>query len=377
MKLLSLMGAIALTPSLLRGEELLAWPAHWMCAEAEAIMLGERVGANRVKVLEWLLPPTGGEGPNVEIKLMGLDLHSRVVRSGLHQAPVKGSGRKVLKSQRLVCFLNRKGDAWHSLSAVGEGSSGLVWIEGGRCYRYEQRLNPGPLELVAYRACATEKDLRAEIRLGLADRQEWAEAQTIVHPQEQAIVLAAYLLARTSPEGDHATYRQRVRQALPKLGRHAVEEILELLRSAQPDDRLGEAVLILHDLGPAARRAVPHLVTLLEKPEQVHPVRIIEALGRIGDASVAPQLLPFLKKGALQVRAEVATAMASFRYQDSAPMIVEALPGKFGQGDAYHVYAILLALTDLDPVRGREATRRYLNDPAMEHVKNLLEALLR
>lgn len=377
MKFLSLLGAIAFTPSLLQGEELPVWPAHWMCGEAEAIMLGERVGANRVKVLEWLLPPTDGEGQSMEIDLLGLDQHRRMVRTGRHQAPVKGSGRKALKSQRLLCFLDRKGGGWYSLAAVGAGSSGLVWIEEGRCYRYEQAMNPGPLELVAYRACATEEDLRAEIRLGLADRQEWSEAQTIVHPQEQAIVLAAYLLARTSPEGDHATYRQRVRQVLPKLGHHAVEEILELLCSAQPDDRLGEAVLILHDMGPAARRAVPHLVALLEKPEQVHPIRIIEALGRIGDASVAPQLLPFLKNGALQIRAEVATAMASFRYQDSAPMIAEALPGKFGQADAYHVYAILLALTELDPGRGSEATRRYLNNPAMEPVKNLLEPLLR
>lgn len=356
-------------------EELPVWPAHWMCAEADAIVLGVRVAANRVKVSEWIMKPAE-ESPAESIEILGLEKHDRMVR--IPGAPQQEGNGKVLKSHRLICFLEDKGGRWRSLGTYGTGSSGLVWIEEEKCYRYEQWMNPGPFALVPYREFETAKKLRAHIQSGLADRAAWAEAQEIVHPQEKAIVLVSYLLARTSPEGKNRTYRSRVRQVLPKLGRHAVEELIVLLEGAQEGDQLGDAVLVLYDLGPSAQPAVSQLVTLLEKPELVHPIRVIEALGRIGDASVAHQLLPYLKRDELAIRAEVSSTMARFRYQDAAPLIAAALPhpDKVKSVDAYSVYTMLGALYELGPEHTQKLVKPYLQIEAMRHVQNLLEPFL-
>ena len=82
--------------------------------------------------------------------------------------------------------------------------------------------------------------------------RKWERALAIENPEEQAIVLCSYLLRRTSPEGAYETYRKRVRALLPKLGEHAVAELMILLRRAKAGDRLDEAILILKDLGPLA-----------------------------------------------------------------------------------------------------------------------------
>jgi HEAT repeat protein len=115
---------------------------------------------------------------------------------------------------------------------------------------------------------------------------------------------------------------------------------------------------------------------LLKQPGQVHPVRVLGALGRIGDASVAPQVLPFLGNKELEVRAEAAKTLASFRYQDAAPAIAGALPKVVPEGGVYHVYAMLAALKELDSRRAGELTRKYIDQPAMKHFRNLLEPLL-
>ena len=357
------------------GKPLPTWSPHEMCAEADAIVLGDRVGATRVAVREWILPPADGRRGGSFIDIVGLDKHERLIGP-----PPDGAGReqeKRLKSQRLLCFLEEKGGGWRAMAAAGQGSPGLVWIEQGRCYRYEQGQNPGPYVLLPSREHQTEEELRAAVGRGLAHREVWERAQKIPHPQEKAIVLCSYLLERTSPEGRHRTYRSRVRRVLPSLGEQAVAELVVLLRNTVPGDRLDDAVLILNDLGPAARAAVPHLIGLLRHPGYVHPARVIEALGRIGDATVAQRLLPYLDHE-IRVRAEVAGAMARFAYQDSVPLIVKALPEAkaLEEGDAYHVYAMLRALHELGCEDLSRLTKAYLEVPAMRHVRNLLEPFL-
>ena len=364
-----------LSPFPVWGEPLPTWSPHRMCAEANAIVVGDRVGANRVTVREWILTPADGRREKSSLNIVGLDKHDRVIGPRPDGAN-REQGRR-LKSQRLICFLEEKGDGWRAVGATGQGSSGLLWIEEGKCYRYEQWQNPGPYILLLSREYGTEEALRAAVRKGLVDRGIWERAQEIAHPQEQAIVLCSYLLERTSPEGRHRTYRSRVRRVLPTLGEQAVAELVVLLQNAIPGDRLDEAVLILNDLGPAAKAAVPHLVTLLRQPSYVHPARVIGALGRIGDATVAQRILPYLDSELL-VRAEVAGAMARFSYQDSVPRIVKALPEAraLEEGDAYHVYAMLRALHELGCEELSRLTRAYLEVPAMRHVRNLLDPFL-
>nr|NIP98025.1 hypothetical protein [Akkermansiaceae bacterium] len=287
---------VAFLASGLRAELLPYWPVHWMCAEADGIVVGERIGANLVKVEEWLLPPTKGEPAGPKIEIVALDDHSRMIGAGRLVREDDGTVvHRPLRSRRLVCFLERKGVGWYSLSPGGSGSSGMVWIETDRCYRYQQLIDPGPYILAPDPNSSSEKVLREQIATGLADRRAWEKALEIVRPEEKAVVLASYLLTRTSPEEDRGTYLRRIRQVLPQLGTDAVVEVIALLREAQPGDDVTEAVMVLCDLGRQARPAVDLLLELLEQPEQVHPVRVLEALGRIEDASVAPRILPFLE----------------------------------------------------------------------------------
>ncbi len=371
---------LALLPA--AAENQLALSPHEMCADADAIVSGERIGVNQVRVDQWILKPadTGEWGPSISIA--DLERHGRAlgVRNpdGRRHAP-KGH----LTSQRLLCFLERKGDHWRSMAAAAEGSAGLIWIQKGKCYRYEQLDGPGPCVLLPAREHGTEKGLLAAVEEGLADRAAWKEVGKIAHLEERAIVLCSYLLQRTSPEGRHGTYRKRVRQVLPKIGNPAVEELRVLLRGVVPGDRLDDAVLVLHDLGPAASAAVPDLVDLLGHPEAADPEGVIEALGRIGDATVAPRLLPFLEHE-LKVRAAVSGAMARFAYQDAVPLIVKALPGVQslrgpldGERErAYHVYIMLQSLHELKAEEVSQLTRHYLEAPAMQPLHNLLEPFL-
>ena len=373
--MIRILSCLALSAISVWAELLPTWSPHQMCAEAAAIVTGERVGANRVAVREWILSPSDGRKVRSVINIAGLDKHDRMIGTRPDGSD-REQGRR-LKSQRLLCFLEEKSDGWRAMAAAGQGSSGLVWIERGKCYRYEQWKNPGPHVLLPSREYQTEEALRLAVGNGLADREVWERTQKIPHPQEKAIVFCSYLLERTSPEGAHGTYRSRVRRVLPKLGEQAVAELVVLLENAIPGDRLDDTVLILYDLGSAAKPAVPHLVALLQQPGYVHPVRLIEALGRIGDATVAQQLLPYLDRE-LRVRAEVAGAMARFSYQDSVPLIAKALPepNAVEDGEAYHVYAMLRALHELGAEETSRLARTYLEIPAMRHVRNLLEPFL-
>ena len=355
------------------GEELPVWPVHWMCAEAEGIVIGERIGATEVRVENWVLRP-GGHLPDVgeSMEIASLDDHSRVVQGALLGIG-DGKDARILSTQRLVCFLERKGVAWYPLGTVGDGSSGLVWIEKGTCFRYQQPINPGGYVLSRDPSCPSEAGLLEEIAKGMIDRRNWEAALQIRHPQEKAVFLASYLLQRTSPEGDRATYYHKVRQVLPELGIAAVQELMELLRCAQPDDQLDQAVLILNDIGPEAKQAVPLLLPLLDRPGSAHPVTVLEALGRIGDVNVAPRILRFLDHAELPVRAQTASALSAFRYQDAAPDIEKSMPRAVEEHEAYYVYAMLSALKDLDPARAARLAKVYLEAPGMKHVRNLIE----
>ena len=363
-------------------DNLPALSPHEMCADADAIVRGERVGVNRVRVHRWILQPPDPVLAVPVITVGGLEMHGRTIAARNPGGKRQGPSRR-LTSQRLICFLERKGEHWRVLATAREGSGGLIWVEEGRCYRYEKLTGPGPCTLLPSGEHQTEKELLAAVEKGLSDRAEWEEAGRIAHPRERAIVLCSYLLPRTSPEGWHGTYRKRVRRILPKLGSPAVKELHFLLREAHPGDQLDDAVLVLHDLGPAAGTTVPDLVALLGRPEAVNPERVIEALGRIGDATVAPRLLPFLEHE-LKIRAAVAGAMARFAYQDAVPQIVKALPGLevlrgAQDGDresAYHVYTMLQALHELKAEEVSLLTRKYLEAPAMQPMHNLLEPFL-
>lgn len=377
---LSLLAPMGFANLLLCAERPPTWSPHEMCAEADAIVAGERVGASSVMVRQWLRAPPDLGNRSSLIEISGLENNQRVVvQPGTKR---EGSTTQHLKSQRLLCFLVKKRDQWQVLAQEESGSLGMVWIEGGQCYQYEQIENKDGVGSPGYslgvsRFCKTEEELLTQVRQGLEDHRNWEKALAIENAEEQAIVLCSYLLRRTSPEGAYETYRKRVRALLPKLGEHAVTELIILLRRAKAGDRLDEAILVLKDLGPLARPAAGDIVRLLEEPGRVDSGIAIEALGRIGDTTVAHRILPFLQD-TLYVRAVVAGAMANFGYQDSIPLIEKALPDveTVKAADAHHIYAMLQALHELGSEETPRFTGDYLEAPAMRHLHDLLEPFL-
>ncbi|MBB81709.1 MAG: hypothetical protein CMN02_12110 [Roseibacillus sp.] len=377
---LALFAPIGLATLPLCAEQLSIPSPHALCAEADAIITGERVGASSVKVRQWLRARPDLETRSSLIEIPELEKNQRVVVE--RGTKSKGSRTRHLKSQQLLCFLVKNRDRWQVMNQGEAGSLGMVWIEAGRCYQYEQIENHDGAEtpgysLVVSKFCKTEEELLTQVRRGLKDRRKWERALAIENPEEQAIVLCSYLLRRTSPEGAYETYRKRVRALLPKLGEHAVAELMILLRRAKAGDRLDEAILILKDLGPLARPATGDIVRLLEESGRVDSGIAIEALARIGDTTVAHRILPFLQD-TLHVRAVVAGAMASFGYQDSIPLIEKALPNAetVKATDAHHIYAMLQALHELGAEKTPRFTRDYLQVPAMRHLHDLLEPFL-
>lgn len=377
---LALLAPIGLATLSLCAEQVSASSPHELCAEAEAIIAGERVGASSVKVRQWLRAPPDLETRATLIEIPELEKNQKVVVE--KDTKLEGSTTRHLKSQQLMCFLVKKRDRWQVMNQGENGSAGVVWIEAGQCYQYERIENhdgaePPDYRLVVSTFCKTEEALLTQVRQGLKDRRKWEKALAIENPEEQAIVLCSYLLRRTSPEGAHETYRKRVRSLLPKLGEHAAAELMILLRHAKAGDRLDEAILVLKDLGPLAKLASLDIVRLLEEPGRVDSGIAIEALGRIGDTTVAHRILPFLRD-TLHVRAVVAGAMASFGYQDAIPLIEKALPDAetVKVEDAHHVYAMLQALHDLGSEETPRFTRSYLQVPTMRHLHNLLEPFL-
>ncbi len=374
--------ALALMALPLAAERSQIWSAQEMCAEAHSIVIGERVGSSKVRVEEWLMEPPDGHKAGQFIEIIGLEKNQKVVVvPGLAQK-AQGPVSWRVKSQRLMCFLVEKGGRWQAMAQGEAGSSGLVWIEEGRCYVYQQiKDQDGPghtaYSLVSSRFCQTEAQLLARVRQGLGDRKKWEEVLAIENPEEQAIVLCSYLLRRTSPESEYGTYRKRVRTLLSSLGEYAVGELVILLRNATEGDKLDEAVLILKDLGSLAKPAVLDIVQLLQNPGSVDSAIAIEALGRIGDATVAPHLLAFLTD-TLAVRAEVAGAMAQFGYRDSIKLLEKALPDSdaVNAEDAHHIYTMLQALHELGSEEAPRLTANYLRVPAMGHMHNLLEPFL-
>ena len=58
--MIRILSCLALSAISVWAELLPTWSPHQMCAEAAAIVTGERVGANRVAVREWILSPSDG-----------------------------------------------------------------------------------------------------------------------------------------------------------------------------------------------------------------------------------------------------------------------------------------------------------------------------
>lgn len=157
-------------------------------------------------------------------------------------------------------------------------------------------------------------------------------------------------LLRVMRRGDFYDSRHAA-QALAKLGHRAVPALVEATTypgygvgghaqwalayvqdpAAVPDllreARKGSlwAVVGLGEIGRAAAAAVPFLLDLIKDPDTDQQWYAIEALGKIGDASVVPALATKLQSPNAQTRAETATALGRIGDPSAVPLVVPAL----------------------------------------------------
>ena len=284
-----------------------------MCADANAIVVGEQLDGDKVAVERWIKGAAAAAAAPETIVITDISKLSKSVTSD-------GSGSDLPKgtaftTRRFVAFLEQKNGAWWSMATIEAhrqfGSIGMIWIQEERCYRYYQMVNPGPYYLYAARDFKSEADLMSAIEDGLHDADAWSKALNTQDLSLRAQALAAYTLNSTSPESPRSTYRHRAREPLGKLGKAAVPWLRAQLAKWRDGDSLDQVVLVVSDLGQKARIAVPDLVKLLKHPERVNPYYVIGALRTVGDSSNIDDIKPFMTHSSEQVRNEAADAIAA------------------------------------------------------------------
>lgn len=288
------------------------WDVYWMCANADAIILGEQLQDDSVKVTNWI---KGAPVP-APSTIVITDIHKLSKSLGPRWIRVyKKQPDKILTSRRFVAFLEHNNKVWKSMTTIEDsglcGSCGMIWIEKDRCYRYLQTDNPGPYELYEAKDTRTENELLEAIKTGLHDVEKWQKTLNISDPALRSQGLVQYALLSTSPEAPRETYRFRVREPLRSLGQIAVPALRDQISKWRQGDSLDQVVLTLYDLGQDAHESVPDLVMLLKHPERASPYYVLAAIKTTGDSSNIDDIKPFLKHSDQQVRKEAEAAIAA------------------------------------------------------------------
>jgi len=97
----------------------------------------------------------------------------------------------------------------------------------------------------------------------------------------------------------------------------AIEVVLEKMARGPEDSRA-----VPGDIAGAGKAAVPGLLKLLDHPKTMVRFRAIQALGQIGDASVAPKLVRFIDDPSAPVRRAVVGSLAQLRYRPALPKVL-------------------------------------------------------
>jgi hypothetical protein len=282
---------------------------YQMCADADAIIIGDQLQGDTSSVSKWLKASVQDAPTSIVMNDLG-KLSKSIDAYWQRDSKLQP---QLLTTRHFVAFLKHRAGTWQSMDTIESsgvwGSGGMIWIQDGICYRYSQAFNPGPYDLSKAIKLNTETELLKAIDVGLDDAAKWNMALSTADPLLRAQALTKYTLASTSPESPRGTYRYRTREPLRKLGQTAVPALRSQLKGWRDGDSLNEVVLILRDIGPEAKAAVPDLVALLKHPERVHPSYVIAALKTSGNASIIDEIKPFLEHSDEQVRSAAMDAI--------------------------------------------------------------------
>lgn len=350
-----------------------------MCDEAELIIEGVYLGENTVEITRVHKKSRRLKDGTRRIKVARLDEHSRSLQ--MWRREDKGEG---IETKKLVLFLAPGLDGWESLHTITDGglcgSCGLYWFDKTTCYGYAQSMNPGPYMLLSakgarWRIPENIEALRSDIKTGLANSRRWRSVLAIEDPKKKARALAKYLLTRTSPEGDKGTFLYAVREPMRKLGEHAVPVLVEVLEDARPEEKLNDVVLILYDIGPEARAAVPHLCKLLDSPEQAYTGYVLSALRTAGDPRAVEPVRPFLRHKEFRVAVRAAEVLAVLKDHDSFDKMAALVPVKAKRKDQFRIYELLNALHELDAKRAKSIIDKAVKNPIIAECKHHIKGL--
>jgi HEAT repeat protein len=160
-----------------------------------------------------------------------------------------------------------------------------------------------------------------------------------------AHVLAAETLGKIGPDASDALsglveglkkvgepeYSAAATIAMGKIGAAAVPYLQSVLKEETDEKVLANASLVLRQIGPDAKDAVPELIEVVKKGK---PPQAVEALGRIGPKAKAavPVLAEALKgKGSgsdpMRVRAAIALGQIGPDAKEAVPALADALSG--------------------------------------------------
>ncbi|REJ64572.1 MAG: HEAT repeat domain-containing protein [Planctomycetota bacterium] len=133
--------------------------------------------------------------------------------------------------------------------------------------------------------------------------------------------------------------------ALAELGPDVVPPMIEALK----DEKTAYwAVLVLHDVGPEAKAAVPAMLELLDAGQPETQLRVVEALGDIGDPAAIPKLIEVLQGHPSKIEIVAAHALAKFgpAAKDAEELLVKGVEEGEAEDDVVKqtVYAHSLAM---------------------------------
>ena len=353
------------------------WSVDQLCARAELIIEGEALGNDVVRITKVHKRSKHLLRGLTSLRVDELDSLPRSLwknrRPRSSEEPTPTTER--ISTRTLVLFANF--DPQRKLWRTVDGMPSVFWVDDITCYGYVQIL-VGGYELVSAsdeprgafkKVPASLATLRSQIAGGLENARRWQRALALRDPDEKAEALSRYLLARTSPPGDRGTYRFAVRAPMGALKSHAVGALLRVLRSLRPGDDPNEVVLILYDLGPLARSAVPSLCRLLKQPGHTNEGYVVAALRTAGDRRAISCVHPLLRHADLSIVAETATTLAALKDRKAFDDVAASIPNEIlGSRAPSEVRDILIALHALDDERAKPIIERVTADPAMRAV---------
>jgi HEAT repeat protein/lysophospholipase L1-like esterase len=271
---------------------------------------------------------------------------------------------------------------------VADEIAGSGWLPAHYSYHYDLRsLRDGSARSI------TTKDLRNALRTAadpaLREAAAWALGRSTEQSDEVVKALTSALTVDLSSGvraaaaralGKHANHafsakadlflalhdesenvRHEAALALWRIDPHPVADTPRLIEALANDDEYvrGFAAWRLAEIGPAARDAVPVLVTMLERDQDIGGLAT-RALERIGSQAVqaVPTLIASLENDDLHTRANAARAL-----------------GRIGSGEA--ISALVASLSDDEPLVRSEAARALgrIGVPAEPAIPKLAQRL--